>query len=86
MPKRTMKMKDVDSIYAMLDAGVSYEDASESTGFSATTIKRMHSTLRKYGREQREVSAVRTGRYYVSQRKSEARSRPNQVAMEKVGL
>jgi len=54
-----MKLKDAETIHAMLEAKVPYEDISKATGFTELTIKRMHTVLRKYGREQRQVSAVR---------------------------
>jgi len=59
MPNRRMKLTDAETIHAMLEDNVPYEDISRETGFTELTIKRMHTVLRKYGREQRQVSAVR---------------------------
>ena len=59
MPNRRMKLRDAETIHAMLEAKVPYSEISEKTGFTELTIKRMHTVLRKYGREQRAVSAIR---------------------------
>jgi uncharacterized protein YerC len=81
-----MTLKDVSAIQEMLEAGVSYYEIAEATGFSEVTIHGMHLVLKKHGKEYRQVSAVRTCGLTVQKRNREARSRPEKVAVETLGI
>lgn len=52
MPNRRMKLEDVEFIQDMLRRKRSYEAIAKATGFSAHTIMRMHSVMRKNAPEQ----------------------------------
>lgn len=88
MPNRRITPKDYDQITEMLldKSGKSVQLIAETTGFSLATIKRLDLEIKRYAKKHGQDTSLRTCRFDVQKRTGKARARPNQVAMEALGL
>lgn len=85
MPNRRITPKDYDQITNMLTF-VPAEQIAEATGFSPATINRLEREIKRYAKKHGQDATLRTCRFDVQKRKGKAGARPNQVAMEALGL
>lgn len=85
MPNRRITPKDYDQITNMLTS-VPAEQIADVTGFSLATIKRLDIEIKRYAKKHGKDATLRTCRFDVQKRTGKARARPNQVAMEALGL
>lgn len=85
MPNRRITPKDYDQITNMLTS-VSAEQIADVTGFSLATIKRLDLEIKRYAKKHGQDASLRTCRFDVQKRTGKAGARPNQVAMEALGL
>ena len=88
MPNRRITPKDYDQITEMLldKSGKSVQLIADVTGFSLATIKRLDLEIKRYAKKHGQDAPLRTCRFDVQKRTGKARTRPNQVAMEALGL
>ena len=86
--RRRITHRDYDQITAMLldKSGKSVQHIAETTGFSLATIKRLDLEIKRYAKKHGQDTSIRTCRFDVQKRTGKARTRPNQVALEAVGL
>ena len=85
MPNRRITPKDYDQITNMLTY-VPAEQIADVTGFSLATIKRLDLEIKRYAKKHGQDATLRTCRFDVQKRTGKAGARPNQVAMEALGL
>lgn len=85
MPKRVMKLKDYDQITEMLTK-LPAGQIADVTGFSLATIKRLEHEIKRYAKKHGQDASLRTCRFDVQKRTGKARARPNQMALEALGL
>lgn len=88
MPNRRITPKDYDQITEMLldKSGTNVQKIAEMTGFSVATIQRLEHEIIRYAKKYGQDATLRTCRFDVQKRTGKARARPNQVAMEALGL
>ena len=85
MPNRRITPKDYDQITNMLTF-VPAEQIADVTGFSLATIKRLDLEIKRYAKKHGQDATLRTCRFDVQKRTGKAGARPNQVALEALGL
>ena len=85
MPNRRITPKDYDQITNMLTS-VPAEQIAYVTGFSLATIKRLDLEIKRYAKKHGQDATLRTCRFDVQKRTGKTGARPNQVAMEALGL
>lgn len=85
MPNRRITPKDYDQITEMLTK-LPAEHIADVTGFSLATIKRLDLEIKRYAKKHGQDASLRTCRFDVQKRKGKAGARPNQVALEALGL
>lgn len=85
MPNRRITPKDYDQITNMLTS-VPAEQIADVTGFSLATIKRLDLEIKRYAKKHGKDTSLRTCRFDVQKRTGKAGARPNQMALEALGL